>query len=38
MDSRFLTPDDLAAAMDAVGLDPRIVDRGFGYTVAGVRR
>ena len=38
MDSRFLTPDDLAAAMDAVDLDPRIVDRGFGYTVVGVRR
>jgi len=38
MGSRFRTPDDLAAAMDGVGLDPRIVDRGFGYTVAGVRR
>ncbi|PSQ54950.1 methyltransferase type 11 [Halobacteriales archaeon SW_8_68_21] len=38
MDSRFLPPDDLAAAMDAVDLDPRIVDRGFGYTVVGVRR
>ncbi|GAA0729295.1 demethylmenaquinone methyltransferase/2-methoxy-6-polyprenyl-1,4-benzoquinol methylase [Halorubrum trapanicum] len=38
MDSRFRTPDDLAAAMDAVDLDPRIVDRGFGYTVVGVRR
>lgn len=38
MRSRFRTPDDLASAMDAVGLDPRVVDRGFGYTVAGVRR
>jgi demethylmenaquinone methyltransferase/2-methoxy-6-polyprenyl-1,4-benzoquinol methylase len=38
MDSRFRTPRDLAAAFDDAGLDPRIVDRGFGYTVAGVRR
>ena len=38
MESRFRAPDDLAAAMDDAGLDPRIVDRGFGYTVAGVRR
>jgi demethylmenaquinone methyltransferase/2-methoxy-6-polyprenyl-1,4-benzoquinol methylase len=38
MDSRFRTPADLAAAMDDAGLDPRIVDRGFGYTVVGVRR
>jgi demethylmenaquinone methyltransferase/2-methoxy-6-polyprenyl-1,4-benzoquinol methylase len=38
MGSRFYTPAALADAMDAVGLDPRIVDRGFGYTVVGVRR
>ncbi|WP_141211986.1 class I SAM-dependent methyltransferase, partial [Halorubrum sp. Eb13] len=38
MASRFRTPSDLAAAFDDVGLDPRIVDRGFGYTVAGVKR
>jgi len=38
MASRFHTPADLAVAMDGVGLDPRIVDRGFGYTVVGVRR
>jgi demethylmenaquinone methyltransferase/2-methoxy-6-polyprenyl-1,4-benzoquinol methylase len=38
MDSRFRTPRDLAAALDDAGFDPRIVDRGFGYTVAGVRR
>jgi demethylmenaquinone methyltransferase/2-methoxy-6-polyprenyl-1,4-benzoquinol methylase len=38
MDSRFRTPGDLAAAMDDADLDPRIVDRGFGYTVVGVRR
>jgi ubiquinone/menaquinone biosynthesis C-methylase UbiE len=37
MTSRFRTPRDLAAAFDDAGLDPRIVDRGFGYTVAGVR-
>ena len=38
MASRFRTPRDLAAALDDAGLDPRIVDRGFGYTVVGVRR
>ncbi|GAA0542551.1 methyltransferase domain-containing protein [Halorubrum ejinorense] len=38
MGSRFYTPAALADAMDAVDLDPRIVDRGFGYTVVGVRR
>ena len=38
MGSRFYTPAALADAMDAVDLDPRIVDRGFGYTVAGVKR
>ena len=38
MESRFRTPSGLASAMDAVDLDPRIVDRGFGYTVVGVRR
>ncbi|OTF01323.1 class I SAM-dependent methyltransferase, partial [Halorubrum sp. SD612] len=38
MESRFRAPSDLASAMDAVDLDPRIVDRGFGYTVVGVRR
>ncbi|TKX81089.1 class I SAM-dependent methyltransferase [Halorubrum sp. SD626R] len=38
MGSRFRTPAALAAAFDDAGLDPRIVDRGFGYTVAGVKR
>ena len=38
MNSRFRTPDGLATAMDAVELDARVVDRGFGYTVVGVRR
>ncbi|WP_066417599.1 class I SAM-dependent methyltransferase [Halorubrum aethiopicum] len=37
MGSRFSTPDALATDMEAVGLDPAVVDRGFGYTVAGVR-
>jgi len=38
MASRFRTPAALATAFDDAGLDPRIVDRGFGYTVAGVKR
>ncbi|MFD1571743.1 class I SAM-dependent methyltransferase [Halorubrum laminariae] len=38
MSSRFRAPSDLAAALDDAGLDPRIVDRGVGYTVAGVKR
>jgi demethylmenaquinone methyltransferase/2-methoxy-6-polyprenyl-1,4-benzoquinol methylase len=37
MASRFRTPAALAAAFDDAGLDPRIVDRGFGYTVVGVK-
>lgn len=37
MASRFHAPADLAAALDAAGFDPRIVERGFGYTVVGVR-
>jgi len=38
MGSQFRTPDALATDLDAIGLDPAVVDRGFGYTVAGVRR
>jgi demethylmenaquinone methyltransferase/2-methoxy-6-polyprenyl-1,4-benzoquinol methylase len=38
MASRFRTPAALAAVFDDAGLDPRIVDRGFGYTVTGVKR
>mgnify|MGYP005853243375 FL=1 len=38
MGSRFQTPTELAAALDDTGFDPRIVERGFGYTVAGVRK
>ncbi|MGQ3328319.1 MULTISPECIES: class I SAM-dependent methyltransferase [Halorubrum] len=37
MESRFRAPDELAAALVDAGFDPRIVDRGFGYTVVGVR-
>lgn len=37
-DSSFFTPDELAAAVDRAGLDSAIPDRGFGYTVVGVRR
>ncbi|ACM57531.1 class I SAM-dependent methyltransferase [Halorubrum lacusprofundi] len=37
MESRFRSPDDLAAALADAGFDPRVVDRGFGYTVVGVR-
>ncbi|RAW46830.1 methyltransferase type 11 [Halorubrum sp. 48-1-W] len=37
MGSRFSTPDALADDMETVGFDPAVVDRGFGYTVAGVR-
>ncbi|WP_418771541.1 class I SAM-dependent methyltransferase [Halobacterium yunchengense] len=34
--SAFDAPDDLADRFRAAGLDARVVDRGFGYTVAGV--
>ena len=37
MTSHFRSPDDLAAALDASGFDAVVIDRGFGYTVAGVR-
>lgn len=33
----FRTPDALAADLADAGLDARVLDRGFGYTVAGVR-
>lgn len=38
MGSCFRTPDALATDLDAAGFDSSVVDRGFGYTVAGVRR
>lgn len=37
-DSQFRPPDRLAAAVERAGLDPAVPDRGFGYTVAGLRR
>ncbi len=37
MGSRFRSPDALTADLDAVGFDAAVVDRGFDYTVAGVR-
>lgn len=36
-ESTFLGPDALAAAMADTGLEPTVVERGFGYTVAGVK-
>ncbi|GAB3423367.1 hypothetical protein GCM10027435_29270 [Haloparvum alkalitolerans] len=36
MDSAFLGPDALAAEMRDAGLDARVLDRGFGYTVVGI--
>ena len=36
MTSRFRSPDELATALEAGGFDAVVVDRGFGYTVAGV--
>ncbi|MFB6096379.1 MAG: methyltransferase domain-containing protein [Haloferacaceae archaeon] len=36
--SRFFAPDDLAHVLEDAGLDARVLDRGFGYTVAGVKR
>jgi ubiquinone/menaquinone biosynthesis C-methylase UbiE len=37
-DSTFSSPRALRADVAAVGLDGQIVERGFGYTVVGVRR
>ena len=37
MGSRFRSPEALAGDLDAAGFEPAVVDRGFGYTVAGVR-
>lgn len=36
-DSQFWSPDALAARLADVGFDARVVERGFGYTVAGKR-
>jgi len=37
-DSAFASPDALRADVEAVGLAAMVVERGFGYTVVGVRR
>ncbi|MFB6159737.1 MAG: class I SAM-dependent methyltransferase [Haloferacaceae archaeon] len=37
-DSAFLRPDALADRVAAAGLDAAVLDRGFGYTVAGTKR
>jgi len=38
MESEFRAPDGLAKALDDAGFDPRIVERGFGYTAVGVKK
>lgn len=35
--SRFDTPDELAERLAKVGLDARVLERGFAFTVAGVK-
>ncbi|QIO22550.1 class I SAM-dependent methyltransferase [Haloarcula sp. JP-L23] len=35
--SVFFTPDELTRRVATAGLNPTVVERGFGYTVAGVR-
>ncbi|MWV63996.1 methyltransferase domain-containing protein [Halorubrum sp. JWXQ-INN 858] len=37
MGSSFVAPDALADELSAAGLSPAVVDRGFGYTVVGVK-
>jgi demethylmenaquinone methyltransferase/2-methoxy-6-polyprenyl-1,4-benzoquinol methylase len=37
-DSTFHRPDALADRVGATGLDAAVLDRGFGYTVAGTKR
>nr|WP_233745231.1 hypothetical protein [Halobacterium bonnevillei] len=34
--STFDSPDELAARIADTGLDARVIQRGFGYTVVGV--
>lgn len=38
MKSTFFTPDALVRALDAANLVPRVRNRGFEFTVAGVKR
>ncbi|EFW92707.1 methyl transferase-like protein [Haladaptatus paucihalophilus DX253] len=37
MDSTFVTPEALVRKLDAANLVPRVRNRGFDYTVAGVK-
>lgn len=37
-DSLFVPPDELATLVERAGLDAAVIDRGFGYTVVGVKR
>ncbi len=37
MDSAFMSPDALADELGAHGFRASVIDRGFGYTVVGVR-
>lgn len=36
-DSRFHSPEALAKAVRAAGLTPHVPDRGFGFTVVGIK-
>lgn len=36
-DSQFRSPDDLRARLARAGFDAAVVERGFGYTVAGTK-
>jgi len=38
MGSVFHPPEDLLAMIGRAGMDPRVIERGFAYTVAGVVR
>jgi ubiquinone/menaquinone biosynthesis C-methylase UbiE len=38
MGSIFTGPDDLARAVEQAGLDAQVLDRGFDYTVVGVKQ
>jgi demethylmenaquinone methyltransferase/2-methoxy-6-polyprenyl-1,4-benzoquinol methylase len=37
MESQFYTPAELGEALSGAGLDPVVVDAGFGYTVAATK-
>lgn len=38
MNSTFFTPEELARMLAEAGLEPRVRNRGFDYTIAGVKR